>query len=74
MTLPLAVVALVLAIRFVPAHVNETVDPVDNLAASSPRVLVAGLVLAINFAPVPDKADARARAGGDRGSRPASRS
>ena len=31
MTLPLALVALVLAIRFVPAHVNETSDPVDNL-------------------------------------------
>ena len=30
-TLPLAVVALVMAIRFVPAHVNETTEPVDNL-------------------------------------------
>ncbi len=31
LTLPLAVVALVLAMRLVPAHVNETTDPVDNL-------------------------------------------
>ena len=30
-TLPLAVLALVMAIRLVPAHVNETTDPVDNL-------------------------------------------
>jgi MFS family permease len=30
-TLPLAVVALVLAVRLVPAHVNEGTDPVDNL-------------------------------------------
>ena len=30
-TLPLAVVALVLAIQLVPAHVNETTEPVDNL-------------------------------------------
>ena len=30
-TLPLAVVALILAIRFIPSHVNETTDPVDNL-------------------------------------------
>jgi DHA2 family multidrug resistance protein-like MFS transporter len=30
-TLPLAALALVLAIRLVPSHVNETSDPVDNL-------------------------------------------
>jgi MFS family permease len=54
-TLPLAVVALVLALRLVPGHVNETVDPVDNLGGILSAVLVAGLVLAINFAPVPNK-------------------
>jgi len=53
-TLPLAAVALVMAIRFVPAHVNETIDPVDNLGGILSVVMVAGLVLAINFAPVPD--------------------
>src|SRR5438552_10182175 len=31
LTLPLAFVALFLAIKLVPAHVNEGVDPVDNL-------------------------------------------
>jgi len=55
-TLPLAVVALVLAVRFVPAHVNETVDPVDNLGGILSALLVAALVLAINFAPVPNEA------------------
>ena len=52
-TLPLAVVALVLAIRLVPAHVNETSDPVDNLGGILSVLLVAALVLAINFAPAP---------------------
>src|SRR3954452_1995694 len=52
-TLPLAVIALVLALRYVPAHVNETTDPVDNLGAILSAILVAALVLAINFAPVP---------------------
>jgi DHA2 family multidrug resistance protein-like MFS transporter len=54
-TLPLAAVALVMAIRFVPAHVNEATDPVDNLGGVLSIVMIAGLVLAINFAPVPDK-------------------
>jgi MFS transporter, DHA2 family, multidrug resistance protein len=52
-TLPLAVVALYLAARYVPAHVNEATDPVDNLGGILSVVLVAGVVLAINFAPVP---------------------
>ncbi len=54
-TLPLAVVALYLAWRFVPAHVNEGTDPVDNLGGILSVLLVAALVLAINFAPVPGK-------------------
>ena len=54
-TLPLAVVALVMAVVIVPSHVNETTDPVDNLGGIMSIVLVASLVLAINFAPVPDK-------------------
>jgi len=52
-TLPLAFVALYLAWRFVPAHVNETSDRVDNLGGILSVVMVAALVLAINFAPVP---------------------
>jgi len=55
LTLPLAGVALVLAIIFVPAHVNETTDPVDNLGGVLSIVLVGTLILAINFAPVPNR-------------------
>jgi DHA2 family multidrug resistance protein-like MFS transporter len=54
MTLPLAVVALVLAGLYVPAHVNETTEPVDNLGGILSVVLVGALILAINFAPVPN--------------------
>src|SRR5439155_7694785 len=52
-TLPLAVVALYLAYRHVPAHVNETTDPVDNLGGVLSVLMIAALVLAINFAPIP---------------------
>lgn len=52
-TLPLAVVALVMALVFVPAHVNEASDPVDNLGGVLSVVLVAAVVLGINFAAVP---------------------
>ncbi len=51
-TLPLAVVALLLAIVYVPSHVNETTEPVDNLGGIVSVVLVGALILAINFAPV----------------------
>jgi len=54
-TLPLAVVALLMAWRLVPSHVNESTEPVDNLGGILSVVLVAGLVLSINFAPVPGK-------------------
>jgi MFS family permease len=55
LTLPLALVALPLAFFLVPSHVNETTDPVDNLGGVTSVILVASLVLAINFAPVPNK-------------------
>src|SRR3954462_8092126 len=54
-TLPLAAVALVLALKLVPSHVNETTDPVDNLGGVLSAVAVGALIVAINFAPVPDK-------------------
>jgi MFS transporter, DHA2 family, multidrug resistance protein len=54
-TLPLAAVALVLALAFVPSHVNETSDPVDNFGGILSAVLVGTLVLAINFTSVPGK-------------------
>ena len=52
-TVPLAVLALLMALLLVPSHVNETTDAVDNLGGILSVVLVAALVLAINFAPVP---------------------
>ncbi len=55
LTLPLAVIAVVMAILFVPSHVNETTDPVDNLGGILSLVLVGALILSINFAPVPNK-------------------
>jgi MFS transporter, DHA2 family, multidrug resistance protein len=54
-TLPLAAVAVYMAFRYVPAHVNEATDPVDNLGGILSVLLVAALVLAINFAPVPNE-------------------
>jgi len=51
-TLPLAVVAIVLSWIYVPSHVNESSEPVDNLGGFMSLVLVASLILAINFAPV----------------------
>jgi len=53
-TLPLAVVALYLAWRRVPSHVNESTEPVDNLSGLLSVLMVAALVLAINLAPVPN--------------------
>jgi len=54
-TLPLAAVALYLAWRYVPAHVNETTEPVDNLGGILSILLIAALVMGINLAPVPGK-------------------
>jgi MFS transporter, DHA2 family, multidrug resistance protein len=54
-TLPLAIIALLLAVILVPSHVNETTDPVDNLGGVLSVVLVGSLVLAINMAPVPNR-------------------
>jgi hypothetical protein len=44
-----------MALRYVPAHVNEATDPVDNLGGILSVLLVAAIVLAINFAPVPNE-------------------
>src|SRR6187397_834953 len=55
LTLPLAVVAIVMAVRFVPAHVNEGTEPVDNLGGILSVLLVGALILGINFAAVPNE-------------------
>jgi MFS family permease len=54
-TLPLVGVALMMAVFLVPGHVNETTDPVDNIGGILSIILVGTLILAINFAPVPNK-------------------
>jgi DHA2 family multidrug resistance protein-like MFS transporter len=54
-TLPLAVLAIVMAYLFVPAHVNETAEAVDNLGGVLSLVMVGALILSINFAPVPNE-------------------
>ncbi len=54
-TLPLVAVALPMAAKLVPAHVNEATEPVDNPGGILSVVMVAALILAINFAPVPNK-------------------
>jgi MFS transporter, DHA2 family, multidrug resistance protein len=54
-TLPLAVVAGVMAVKLVPAHVSESTEPVDNLGGVLSIFMVGALILGINFAPVPDK-------------------
>jgi MFS transporter, DHA2 family, multidrug resistance protein len=54
-TLPLVGVALLMAVVFVPGHVNETTEPVDNLGGVLSLVMVGTLILGINFAPVPNQ-------------------
>jgi MFS family permease len=54
LTLPLAVVAIFMAWRYVPAHVNEGSEPVDNIGGILSLLLVGAVILAINFAPVPN--------------------
>jgi EmrB/QacA subfamily drug resistance transporter len=52
---PLAAIALFFAWKLIPAHVNETTEPVDHLGGVLSIAMVATLVLAINLAPEPGK-------------------
>lgn len=53
-TLPLIVLAIPLTMRRIPSHVNETTESVDNLGGILSALLVGALILAINFAVVPN--------------------
>ncbi|WP_344736185.1 MFS transporter [Microbacterium awajiense] len=53
-TLPLILLAIPMIMFLVPSHVNEATDPVDNLGGILSALLVGALILAINFASVPD--------------------
>jgi MFS transporter, DHA2 family, multidrug resistance protein len=55
LTLPLAILALVMAVLVVPSHVKEATEKVDNLGGVLSIILVAALVIAINFATVPNE-------------------
>jgi EmrB/QacA subfamily drug resistance transporter len=55
LTLPLAAIALTMAVVLVPSHVNETTEPVDHLGGVLSIVLVGALILGINFAAVPNE-------------------
>src|SRR3954454_11575224 len=55
-TVPLALVALVMAVVFVPAHVNEGSELVDNLGGVLSVLMIGALVIGINFAAVPGSA------------------
>ena len=52
-TIPLIIIAIPLVVIFVPAHANESTEPVDNLGGILAAVLVGALILAINLASVP---------------------
>lgn len=53
-TLPLAVVSLIMAFKFIPAHVKENPDPVDNLGGILSLLMLGTLILVINLIPVPN--------------------
>ena len=53
-TLPLAVLALLMAQKHVPAHVNEATEPVDNIGGVLSAVMFGALVVALNFITVPN--------------------
>lgn len=50
--IPLALVALLMAMRNIPSHVNEGTEPVDNIGGILSVFLVGSAVLALNFLPV----------------------
>lgn len=54
-SVPLAVLAIIGVFAFVPAHVNESTDAVDNIGGVLSILLVGSLVLAINFVTLPEK-------------------
>src|SRR5215468_5135726 len=54
-TVPLALIALAMALKLVPSHVNEATEPVDHLGGTVSVVAVGALILGINFAAVPNE-------------------
>jgi MFS transporter, DHA2 family, multidrug resistance protein len=54
-TLPLVAIALPMSMKFVPSHVNEGTEPVDNFGGMLSAVFVGALIVSINFLPVPSE-------------------
>ncbi len=54
-TIPLGVLALYMAWRHVPAHINESTEPVDNIGGILSAVMIGALVIALNFITVPNQ-------------------
>jgi DHA2 family multidrug resistance protein-like MFS transporter len=52
--IPLAVLAIFMALRNIPAHVNETSEKVDNFGGILSVILVGTFVLALNFITMAD--------------------
>jgi DHA2 family multidrug resistance protein-like MFS transporter len=52
-TLPFAVLALYMGQKHVPAHVNESTEPVDNLGGVLAAVMIGALIVGLNFITVP---------------------
>jgi DHA2 family multidrug resistance protein-like MFS transporter len=52
--IPVALVALFMAFRFIPSHVKESTEEVDNIGGLLSMIMVGALILTINFAPVPN--------------------
>ena len=52
-TIPLALLALYMAWKNVPAHLNESTEPVDNIGGVLSAVMIGALVVALNFITVP---------------------
>ena len=51
--IPVALVALFLVLKNIPAHVHESTESVDNFGGILSMVLVGSFILGINFAAVP---------------------
>ena len=51
-TIPLAILALYMAWKHVPAHVSESTEPVDNLGGVLSAVMIGALVVGLNFVTV----------------------
>ncbi len=52
-TVPLAIAALFLANRNVPAHISESTEKVDNVGGILSAVMIGSLIIALNFLTVP---------------------